>query len=68
MYECMRSITTTCKTFVSICINRRIFFDGMLTDIAGFCAFDTALASCTTCGMTTQRRQLSNIAQQKRGG
>ena len=27
----MRSITTTCKTFVSIC--RRIFFDGMLTDI-----------------------------------
>ena len=62
----MRSITTTCKTFVSIC--RRIFFDGMLTDNIGFCAFDTALASCTTCGMTTQRRQLSNIAQQKRGG
>ena len=61
----MRLITTKHKTFVSVC--RRIFFDGVLTDI-GFCVFDIALASCMTCGMTTQRRQLSNIAQQKRGG
>jgi hypothetical protein len=60
----MHSVTTR-KTFVSVCA--RIFSDGMSNDI-GLCAFDTALASCMMCGMTTQRRQLSNIAQQKRGG